>query len=116
MSLFSRAAFEKLVSGLPGTTLVDQWEAHVGKVGGKVFVLLGQTGENLVFKVSETAFAGLTTLEGVGQAAYFAKGQWVSVTPEAELTAAELGAYVAESHKLVAAKLTRKVRAELGLA
>ena len=35
MSLFSRSDFETFVHGLAGTSLVDQWESRVAKVGKK---------------------------------------------------------------------------------
>lgn len=113
MSLHQRAEFSELVSGLPGTTLVEQWESLVAKVGGKVFCLLSDRG-GISFKVSETSFAGLTEIDGIGQAPYFAKGQWVAVEPGA-LDDETLGAYLREAHRIIAARLTRKLRAELGL-
>lgn len=115
MTLHSVAAFRRAVGALPAVTVVEQWDGHVAKVGGKVFALIGDAGTPIVFKVSEISFDGLTTLEGVGQAAYFAKRAWVSVDKGAPLTDAELKAYIKASHGMVAAKLTRKLRAELGL-
>lgn len=114
LSLHERESFEALVAGLPGTTLVEQWEAAVAKVGGKVFCLLGNNSASITFKVSETSFEGLTTSPGIGQAPYFAKGQWVNVAPGA-LEEEMLRAYLAEAYRIIAAKLTRKARAELGL-
>ena len=52
----------------------------------------------------------------MGQAAYFAKRQWVSVQQGSPLTEDDLIAYIGRSHALVAAGLTRKLRAELGIA
>lgn len=111
----TRAAFGRYVAGLPAVTVNEQWDALVAKVGGKVFALCADQGGSIVFKVSELAFAGLTSLDGIAQAAYFAKGQWVSVAPDADLPLKDLKAYLAQSHRLVATKLTRKLRAELGL-
>ena len=113
MSLHERGGFETFVASLPGTSLVEQWESLVAKVGGKVFCLLSRSG-SIAFKVSETSFEGLTATDGIGQAPYFAKGQWVAVEPGA-LEEHTLRAYLAEAHRLIAAKLTRKLRAELGL-
>ena len=115
MSLHSAKAFSKFVTGMAGVTTVEQWGSLVAKVGGKVFALISGAGTPIVFKVSEISFDGLTTLEGIGQAAYFAKRAWVSVGKGAPLTDAELKAYIKASHGMVAAKLTRKLRAELGL-
>ena len=79
MSLHSAKAFRTYVAGLPAVTLVEQWGAHVAKVGGKVFALCGEDGGHITFKVTELSFDGLTSLEGVAQAPYFAKRAWVSV-------------------------------------
>lgn len=115
MSLHKRAAFQAFVLGLPAVTVAEQWGLMVAKVGGKVFALNADTGGDVVFKVSETSFLGLTSLRGISQAPYFAKGQWVIVAKGSELSTADLKAYVRESHRVIAAKLTRKARAELGL-
>jgi predicted DNA-binding protein (MmcQ/YjbR family) len=114
VSLHSVKSFSKFVLGLPAVTIIDQWEAHVAKVGGKIFALLAQDGSQIVFKVSELSFEVLTEIDGIGQAFYFAKHQWVRVAPKA-LTDAELRAYIGASHEMVAGKLTKKLRAELGL-
>ena len=116
MSLLGRRGFESFVVKLPAVTLVEQWDSLVAKVGGKVFALAAAGGGSIAFKVSETAFEGLTGLEGIAQAPYFAKGQWVSVSKGADVSEADLKAYVREAHRIIASKLTRKLQAELGLA
>lgn len=118
MSIRLRAGYEDFVSGLPATSIVHQWgDASVAKVGDKVFSLYGvdSDGVNIVFKVTEFTFDMLADLEGVSQAPYFAKRGWVRVGQAAPLSDADIEAYVAEAHRLVAAKLTRKRQAELGL-
>jgi len=111
----SRPVFAKYCSGLPGVTLHEQWGSLVAKVGGKVFALRGETEGGIVFKVTELGFEGLTSTEGIGQAAYFAKGQWVDVTRDAALPAKDTKAYIGASHAMVASKLSRKLRLELRL-
>ncbi|MEQ1768280.1 MAG: MmcQ/YjbR family DNA-binding protein [Devosia sp.] len=115
MALHGLKAFDKFVLALPGVIVSGQWEAHVAKVGGKVFAVIGDNGTPIVFKVSELSFDGLTSLDGIGQAAYFAKRSWVSVDKGAELPDADIKAYITEAHRLIAGKLTRKLRAELGI-
>lgn len=116
MTLFSRETFDGLEAALPGVSLQDQWDARVAKVGGKVFCLLSDDAPHrLVFKCGEDSFDILTALDGVSQAAYFAKRQWVAVTEGSALPEADLRAYIERSHALVAAGLTKKVRAELGI-
>lgn len=116
--LHRRAEFEAFVTSLPATTINPQWAALVAKVGGKVFCILGDDpgdqSSPLVFKVTEIAFDGLVELDGIDQAPYFAKRQWVRVSPDA-LEPDLLEGYIRQSYAMIVAKLTRKLRAELGL-
>jgi len=114
MSLHEPKGYEAFIRSFPAATFSEQWEALVAKVGGKAFCLLGDESGGLVFKVSELAFDGLVELPGVSQAAYFAKRQWVRVEPGA-LEEALLKGYIGQSYRAVAGKLTRKLRAELGI-
>lgn len=115
LGLHDRAVFGAFIETLPGTTLTPQWESLVAKVGGKVFCLLGDADSPLVFKVTELAFDGLVDLPGITQAPYFARRQWVRVNPGA-LPEDLLAGYVTQAHHIIAAKLTRKLRRELGIA
>ena len=118
MSLFEPESFENFTTSLPGVSLVDHWGSRVAKVGGKVFTLLRLTSPDLhsiVFKCPEESFVVLTGIEGIKQAPYFAKRQWVCVPPEAGLGNAEVEAYLRRSYRLVAAGLTKKIRQELGI-
>jgi predicted DNA-binding protein (MmcQ/YjbR family) len=110
----TRERVEQVAFALPAVTRVIQWGASdVYKVGGKVFAICGD--EAVSFKVSEIGFLVLTE-DGPGrQAPYCAKGQWVAV----DLAAVEdedLQGWLATAHSLIAGKLTRKARVELGLA
>ncbi|HEY9235220.1 MULTISPECIES: MmcQ/YjbR family DNA-binding protein [Phenylobacterium] len=111
----NRTDVELLALALPAATKVVQWGgADVYKVGGKVFAICG-LGEALSFKVTEIGFVVLTDEGGPGrQAPYLAKGQWVSVDID-DVEPEEVAGWIATSHELIAAKLTRKLRAELGL-
>lgn len=117
MNLFDLAEFDGFVSGLPGVSLVDQWDSRVAKVGDKVFTLLSPAddGARITLKCSEESFEILTALEGIGQAPYFAKRKWISVAATAPLSEDELSHYIRRSYNLVAEGLTRKRRAELGI-
>lgn len=117
MSLFERDAFDAYVGAFAGVTVVDQWESHVAKVGDKVFALLhrSENGANICLKCPEESFEILTALEGIGQAPYFAKRKWVSITDRSPLTADELDHYLRRSYALVASGLTGKKRTELGI-
>lgn len=118
MSLFEPEGFDGFALSLAGVSLVDQWESRVAKVGGKVFTLLKLTSPDLhsvVFKCPQESFVVLTGIEGVKQAPHFAKRQWVCVPREADLSEAELQAYLRRSYVLVATGLTKKIRQELGI-
>jgi len=99
---------------LPAATHIVQWGgSDVYKVGGKVFAICGLRG-GLSFKVSEIGFMALTEGGPGRQAPYLAKGHWVIVDLE-DLTADDLESWLASSHALIKAKLTRAVKRELGL-
>jgi predicted DNA-binding protein (MmcQ/YjbR family) len=109
----TRQDLEAMAFALPAVTRVVQWGASdVYKVGGKVFAICGD--EAVSFKVGEIAFMVLTE-SGIGrQAPYCAKGQWAAVSYGAA-DAADFADWLATAHGLIAAKLTKKLRAELGL-
>jgi predicted DNA-binding protein (MmcQ/YjbR family) len=110
----TRAELQACAMALPAVTHVVQWRASdVYKVGGKVFAIVGD--ESASFKVSAIAFMVLTE-SGVGcQAPYCAKGQWAAVRFDAA-EHEDFADWLATAHSLIAAKLTRKARTELGLA
>jgi predicted DNA-binding protein (MmcQ/YjbR family) len=115
--MIGRAEYQRFAAALPGATFVEQWGGLVAKVGDKVFAMWGErNGEpgHIVFKVPETSFEILTALDGVDQAPYFAKGKWVVVAPGA-LPQGDVEHYMAGSHAVVAASLTKKLQRELGL-
>ena len=114
----TREEVETAALALPAVTKVVQWgDSDVYKVGGKVFAVCGlgsAMGGGLTFKVSEIGFMALTEGGPARQAPYFAKGHWV-IVGLADLDAGDLESWLASSHALVAAKLTRVMRRELGL-
>ncbi len=120
INFFDRDEFEAFILKLPAVTLVHQWgNASVGKVGGKIFALFSIWNEDDVwhvsFKCSDLSFDMLTNLEGVTKAKYLARAKWVDVSPQSELSAHDIGAYIVEAHRLIAAKLTKAKKQELGL-
>ncbi|SMD04799.1 MmcQ/YjbR family DNA-binding protein [Rhizobium sp. RU36D] len=117
MSLFEQKNFQDFVSGLAGVTLGDQWDSRVAKVGDKVFSVWNVEADRarIVVKCPEESFEILTALDGIGQAPYFAKRKWVMISSHSPLTDDEMRHYLTRSHALVAAGLTKKRRAELGI-
>ena len=111
----SLAAFDAFCQSLPAAQFVVQWGgAHVHKVGGKVFAIGNLSHEGFVFKTTPFAYAALREQELGARAPYLPRGNWIKVTPEA-LAVAELFSYLEDSHRLVAASLTRAVRRGIGL-
>lgn len=112
----TRTGFEAFILTLPKATLVRQWrDDSVAKIGGKVFALLDRDPGEVWLKVSDMAYELLTELPGIRPAPYFARAGWVAISVDSPLTADEVEAYLREAHRIVAGKLTRKVKAELGL-
>lgn len=110
------AAFEKAALALPAAAMDVQWgDDHVFKVGGRMFAVLGPSGPTCAFKASDIAFEALTQGGRATPAPYLARAKWVFFDDLTALDDAEVGAWLADAHRLVAAKLTRKARSELGL-
>ncbi|NNL18806.1 MAG: MmcQ/YjbR family DNA-binding protein [Boseongicola sp.] len=116
----TREEFNAFCSAMTATSHVVQWgDADVWKVGGKVFALCGwyEGGPAFTFKVGEIAFEVLGDAPGVRPAPYLASRgmKWLQVYEKGALSEESLREHIEESYRLVVAKLTKKVRAELGL-
>ena len=114
-------AFEAACMALPGASLSVQWGgAHVFKVGGKMFAVIGLNhGEDgppaYSFKASEMAFE-LLIEHGLGRPApYLQRAKWVRLAGPDALSDADLKAYLVQAHALIASRLTRAQKRELGL-
>ena len=111
----TRAEFDAACAALPGATFVVQWGADaVWKVGGRIFALANPSG-GVMFKVTDIAFEALTESGRARPAPYLARAKWVSFDDLSALDADEVRDWLATAHGLVAAKLTRAQRAEIGL-
>ncbi|HVW56397.1 MAG TPA: MmcQ/YjbR family DNA-binding protein [Rhizobiaceae bacterium] len=107
-------------ASLPAATHVVQWGgSHVWKVGGKVFAIAGWDGKRLgvTFKCSDVAYDILKEQPGCRPAPYLASRgmKWIQRTGDESLDSDALKVYLRESHRLVALKLSRKIRQELRL-
>ncbi|HEX4742731.1 MAG TPA: MmcQ/YjbR family DNA-binding protein [Caulobacteraceae bacterium] len=110
----SPEAFDAACRALPAVTSVVQWGAdNVYKVGGRIFAVVGR--EGVSFKVSDIAFEALTESGRARPAPYLARAKWVRFDDLETMDEAETADWVAQAHALVAAKLTRAQRRELGL-
>ncbi|HEX7947336.1 MAG TPA: MmcQ/YjbR family DNA-binding protein [Phenylobacterium sp.] len=115
--MIGRAEVEALALALPEATKVVLFRARldVFKVRKKVFALCSE-GDGLTFKATAIAYAVLTE-DGPGRPASGftpGRGNWVNL-PLSEVGADEAADWIATSYRLVAATLTRKAQAELGM-
>jgi predicted DNA-binding protein (MmcQ/YjbR family) len=113
-------AFHASALALPGTTFDVKWGAdRVYSVGGKMFAVAGHEGEaepRYSMKVSDASFDQLVE-EGVAEPApYMARAKWVRFKDGEAVPDDQLVAYLRQAHALIAAKLSRKARVELGIA
>jgi predicted DNA-binding protein (MmcQ/YjbR family) len=107
-------AFDAAAMALPGATMTIQWgDDHVYKVGGKMFAVLG--GGGFSCKVSDVAFEVLSESGRAAPAPYMARAKWLYFADLAAEDAAEVADWLKTAHELIAAKLTKKARAEIGL-
>lgn len=107
----------KVCLGLPGVTLDHPWDPghDAYKVGGKMFAVIGSMG-SLSFKVSDIAYEVLTEDGRARPAPYMARAKWVQLDDPSDWPDDELAEHLAIAHGLIAMRLTRKIRRELGLA
>lgn len=111
-----RAAIGRACLALQGVTLDhpfgDDHDAY--RIGDKMFVMVGAEG-GVSFKVSDIAYEILTETGKARPAPYLARAKWVNLPDPDAWDDEELTEHFAIAHRIVAAKLTRKVRAQLGL-
>jgi predicted DNA-binding protein (MmcQ/YjbR family) len=95
-------------------TSVVQWGAdQVYKVGGRIFAVAAAGGVS--FKVTDIAYEALVETGRARPAPYLARAKWVRFDSLETMDEAETTDWLAQAHALVAAKLTRAQRRELGL-
>ncbi|MEZ5757154.1 MAG: MmcQ/YjbR family DNA-binding protein [Emcibacteraceae bacterium] len=112
--------FNKFCKSLKSTTNVIQWDDNsVWKIGGKIFAIhsCDTVGEphRLSFKCSDHNFQILCELDGIEPAPYLARAKWVQITDADTMSDDDLKDYLKSAYDIIAARLTKKLRAELGL-
>jgi len=111
--------FNALCRTLPAASHVTQWGGNdVWKVGGKVFAIGGwnDAGPAFTFKVSETSYELLKSMPGLRPAPYLASRglSWIQHYAKPGLSVPALKDYIAQSHRIVAVGLSKKLRRQLG--
>jgi len=106
---------------MPAVSVHTPWgDSRVFKVGGKMFAMItideNRKPDGVWFKAGETSFRILTQQDGIKPCPYLARAHWVACDGINVLKAKELRAYLARAHALVAAGLSKKKRAALGIA
>lgn len=111
-----RQGVRRTCLALKGATLDHPWgdDHDAYKVGGKIFALVGAMG-GVSFKVSDIAFEVLTGNGQARPAPYLARAGWVHLDDPDDWPDDELADHLRMAHSLVASRLTKKVREELGL-
>lgn len=116
----SFAALKKHALTLPGAVPDIKWEVDwTACIGGKMFLIGGPepgVWKHCAFKVDDHRFLELTGVPGIVPAPYLARAHWVALQRADALPLAELKALVSRSHQLIAAKMTKKLRLQLGIA
>ena len=113
----SPEALERAALALPAATLSIQWgDERVYKVGGKMFAVTDAAGTRISLKVTDIAYEVLIETGRGRPSPYLMRAKWVRFDDVGALDAAEVEDWLETAHGLVAGKLTRAVRKELGLA
>jgi len=92
-------------------------EAAVFKVGGKIFALVAVDGEAYVtLKVEpDEGLALRSQHDFIREGYYMNKRHWITIDLGPNVPMTEVQELVENSHRLVVASLTKKLRTELGL-
>ena len=111
-----RAGIKRFCLSLPAATLDHPFgEDHDAYcVGGKMFAIMGGTG-GLSFKASDIAYEVLTETGHARPAPYLARAKWVNLADPSDWPDHELADHLATAHAIIAGKLTKKARKDLGL-
>lgn len=121
----TRVEFDAFCESLAGTTNVIQWgDASVWKVGGKIFAICSNWGDDkpemahakLSFKTSDLAYQILTEQDGIVPAPYLARAKWVQLESANAMSDEDIRDYIRTAHDIIARKLTKKLQKEIGLA
>ncbi|MBL4628188.1 MAG: MmcQ/YjbR family DNA-binding protein [Roseicyclus sp.] len=116
----TRDEFNVFCGGLKATSHVVQWgNSDVWKVGGKLFAVCGwhESDAAFTFKVGDVAFEVLGGEPGIRPAPYLASRgmKWLQVYEEGALSEASLRDHIVMSYDMAVGRLTKKLRAELGV-
>lgn len=106
--------FREFCLSFSGTTEGLKWGEHLCfMIEEKMFVIISLENQNsFSFKVNPDDFDTLVARNGIQQAAYMAKRQWVHVENLEILPDDELKERITQSRALIIGKLTKKLQAK----
>lgn len=111
-------ALRELALSYKAVTEDIKWEDHLCfSVGAKMFLLTSPSEVPVAasFKVKEEDFDELSARDGFRQAPHMAKHHWILIEDIGKLSTSEWKYYLRASYDSVVAKLTKKLRGELGI-
>ena len=108
---------QRICLSLPAVTEDIKWDNDLCfSVGGKMFCVLAlEPPFKCSFKVPADEFEEISNRVGFLPAAYMARAKWVTVIKPSVLQARELESFIKQSYLLVKEKLTKKMKAQLGI-
>lgn len=113
-------AIQKFCAALPHATGDVKWGVdQVYSIGGRMFCVAcvdSNKRASVAFKVDDDLFLSYSDRDGFIPAPYLARAKWVKIVELKKIPDAELRALIKRSYELVAMKLTKKLRTELGIA
>ena len=116
----TRREFDYYCRAFKGAEHVVQWGGvSVWKIGGKIFAICSKWGAGshakISFKCSDLSYRLLREQPDIISAPYLARAKWVQVENDAAMEDRDLKAYIEAAYLIIAAKLTKAKRKELGL-
>jgi predicted DNA-binding protein (MmcQ/YjbR family) len=109
---------QNLCLKLPGITQDMKWEDHLCfNVGDKMFLVTSpdKFPPTASFKVTPEKFDELVAQEGFSPAQYLARYSWVYLDDISKLSTQEWEKFIRQSYELIASKLSKKIKKELGI-
>lgn len=104
-------------TALPAVTEDVKWDNDLCfSVGGRMFCVASlEPPLNISFKVPDDMFEEISNQPGIIPAPYLARAKWIRVLSSNYFHKGEWESRIQESYNLVKAKLTKKLREELGI-
>ena len=107
-----------IVKPWPGVSFDIKWDNHLCfTVGEKIFFIASpdEVPVNASFKIREEEFNNWIDKDGIIQAPYFAKRQWVKIDDISRISPLEWKEVLHISYSEISKKLTKKLQRELGI-